>query len=255
LVPIFDYVVLRSRTRSRLALNIGGIANLTAIPRNGAPTAMVSFDTGPGNCMIDTAIRRLSRGRLDFDRGGAWAAKGRVDRALLAEILRHPYFRQRPPKSTGWEQFGVNYTDRLLARGKARGLDKYSMVSTVSEAVAESIARAIAAFVGPMMTPDEVIATGGGAKNRFLMGSLSQKLVTRFPRLKIAGGEAFGIDSDAKEACAFAYLAYLCLEGIPANVASQAAGLKPAVLGAIYPGPPGSGPQTRSSPHRRRLRC
>jgi len=248
LVPIYDYVVLRSPRRSRVALNIGGIANLTAIPRKSALESILSFDSGPGNCVIDTAMRLLTGGRLALDRGGTWARKGEPHQATLRAMLRHGYFSQPPPKSTGWEEFGVAYTARKVEKMRAAGLDKYCIVRTVSEAVAESIARAAEHFVRPRMATDEVIVTGGGSNNLFLMEMLRRRLA---PAL-VDRGEAFGVDSRYKEACAFAYLAYLCLEGLPANVVSQREGLDPVILGAVYPGRPS---RRLVRPRPRRLRC
>ncbi|MFZ1946788.1 MAG: anhydro-N-acetylmuramic acid kinase [bacterium] len=236
LVPVYDYVTLRSRERARVALNIGGIANLTAIPRGGRPDQMVCFDTGPGNCMLDVATRILTRGRRAFDRDGALARAGTMDRYRMKRLLEHPYYKRRPPKSTGWEEFGEDYTMRLLlkmVRGRRR--EAGMIMRTFTETVAESIAAAIGDFVAPVMCPDDVIVTGGGSKNDFLMTCLRRRLFKRFPMIVVERGEAFGIDSDAKEACAFAYLAYLHLKGVPGNLASQAAGLPPAILGALYP--------------------
>lgn len=243
LVPIYDYVTLKSAAKSRIALNIGGIANLTALPRLCAPDEVICLDTGPGNCMLDVAARQLTRGKAEYDRNGAMARKGCLEARWLARILAHPYFKRRPPKSTGWEEFGESFTSRLVAKMRSRRAGRSGLarpadvMRTLTEAVAESIAMAVADFVAPRMWPDEVIVTGGGAKNAFLMEGLRRRLATRFPAIVVEPGEAFGIDSDAKEACAFAYLAYLWLEGIPANLASQAAGLNPAVLGCLYPVP------------------
>jgi anhydro-N-acetylmuramic acid kinase len=238
LVPIYDYVTLRSPAKSRIALNIGGIANLTALPRGGSPTDMVCFDTGPGNCLLDIAAALITGGRARYDRNGALARRGEVDRSLLARILGHPYFRRRPPKSTGWEEFGETLVHRIWReRARWRPLEARGLLATLTEATAESIAMAVADFVRPHMSPDQVIATGGGARNTFLMERLGLRLADRFPAITVEKGEAFGIDSDAKEACAFAYLAYLHLARIAANVVSQAAGLRPAVLGCLYPAP------------------
>ena len=234
LVPIYDYVALRSPTKSRVALNIGGIANLTAIPKRSPVGAILSFDTGPGNCVIDTAMRLLTRGRLGFDRDGAWAKRGSADPGALRAMLRHRYLRRLPPKSTGWEEFGLPYTSRIVEQLEHKRVDKHSIIRTVSEAVAESIARSIEQFVRPKMAVDEVIVTGGGANNLFLMEVLKRRLAPA----RVDRGEAFGVDSRYKEACAFAYLAYLRLKGIPANVASQRQGLQAVVLGAVYPGRP-----------------
>lgn len=236
LVPVYDYVTLRSAAKSRVALNVGGIANLTALPKSGGPTDVICFDTGPGNCVLDLAAQMATRGRMVYDRNGALARKGELDRYRLNRILKHDYFRRRPPKSTGWEEFGEDYVSRVwmkLAHYYPR--EGARLLRTLTEAVAESIAMAVSDFVRPRMWPDEVIVTGGGAKNAFLMERLRRRLATRFPKIVVERGEVFGINSDAKEACAFAYLAYLCLEGIPANLASQAAGYRPAVLGCLYP--------------------
>jgi anhydro-N-acetylmuramic acid kinase len=251
LVPVYDYVTLRSKTRSRVALNIGGIANLTAIPKGAPITSIISFDTGPGNCVLDVAARRLTRGKRAYDKDGAMARAGRLDRKWLGRIMAHPYFARRPPKSTGWEEFGEEFTGGLVRRMAERGagrpgtgrsrtarsgsLGPADVMRTLTEAVAQSVASAIADFVAPRMRPDEVIVTGGGARNAFLMERLRELLAWRFPGIAVERGEAFGVDSDAKEASAFAYLAYLHLARVPANVASQAAGLKPAILGCLYP--------------------
>jgi len=253
LVPIYDYAVLRSATLSRVALNIGGIANLTAIPAGASPGEVICFDTGPGNCVLDLAARAVTRGRLRYDRGGLLARRGEADRRWLARALAHPYLGRRPPKSTGWEEFGERFTLPLV-RGIARGreADAPRILRTLTEAVAESIARAVEDFVAPAIKPDQMIVTGGGARNTFLMECLRGRLALRFPGIAVGPGEAFGINSRAKEACAFAYLAYLHLEGIPGNLATQAAGLKPAVLGCRYPGIR----EERAGPGRaRRLRC
>jgi anhydro-N-acetylmuramic acid kinase len=231
LVPMFDYVVLRSSKTSRVALNIGGIANLTAIPRKGKMADIVAFDTGPGNCMIDTAVRLLAGDGMGFDRDGALARLGDVDEDCLRGVASHPYFGRKPPKTTGWEEFGEAYTRRLVEAMAARGRSPKDMVRTLTEATAASIADAIEAFVTPTMHADEIIVTGGGSHNSMLMAALRRRLGDT----SVDVGEAFGISSDFKEACAFAYLAYLCLHDVPANIVSQAAGLQPAVLGAVYP--------------------
>ena len=254
LVPIYDYVALRNPSLSRVAINIGGIANLTAIPAGGAAASVVSFDTGPGNCLLDLAVEIATDGRRKFDNGGALARKGDLDPRLLRRLLAHPYFKRRPPKSTGWEEFGRDLLRELWPRAgrtAARQAGKRSpdrsravreaeasrVLRTLTEATAESIAAAVSDFVAPRMWPDEAVVTGGGSRNTFLLERLSKKLGERFPEIVVDRGEAFGIDSDAKEACAFAYLAYLHLACVPANLSSQAAGLPPAILGCLYPVP------------------
>jgi anhydro-N-acetylmuramic acid kinase len=230
LVPVYDYVMLRSSKRSRVALNIGGIANLTAIPRGARIGDITGFDTGPGNCMIDIAVRHLAEDQGGFDRSGALARLGTIDQECVDAIMAHPYFGRKPPKTTGWEEFGEAYTLGHVRSMKERGRSLKDIVRTLTEATARTIADAIERYVRPGMEIDEIIVTGGGSHNSMLMSALRSRL----PDTVLDVGEAHGISSDFKEACAFAYLAYLCLNGIPANVVSQAAGLKPAILGAIH---------------------
>ena len=231
LVPVYDYVVLRSSKHSRVALNIGGIANLTAIPRKATIGDIVAFDTGPGNCMIDTAVRLKGGGEMRFDRNGALARLGDIDEACLREVAAHPYLHRKPPKTTGWEEFGEAYTRKVVDSMSERGKSLKDIVRTLTEITGKTIADAIENFVRPKMSVDEVIVTGGGSHNSMLMGSLRGRLAGT----AIDSGEAYGVSSDFKEACAFAYLAYLCFNGIPANIVSRAAGHAPAILGAIYP--------------------
>jgi anhydro-N-acetylmuramic acid kinase len=229
LVPVYDYVLLRSSKKSRVALNIGGIANLTAIPRKAGLEEVVAFDTGPGNCMIDAALRLRSGEESAFDRDGALARVGEIDDECVEEVLAHPYFARKPPKTTGWEEFGAEYTRGLVEAMAGRGRSTRDMLRTFTEITAATIANAIEDFVRPRMDVDEVIVTGGGSHNSMLMGLLKKRL----PEIPVDTGEAHGIDSDSKEACAFAYLAYLRLEGIAANIVSRAAGREPALLGSI----------------------
>jgi anhydro-N-acetylmuramic acid kinase len=231
LVPIFDYVVLHSSKKSRIALNIGGIANLTAIPRRAGLGDVLSFDTGPGNCLIDAAVRLLTDGRQTLDRDGSLARKGTPDPQEVKSVLRHPYFRRRPPKSTGWTEFGETYAHGIVRRMRRRRRLPADIVRTLTEATCESISRAIHSFVLPHKPVDEAVVTGGGSHNLVIMDGLRERL----PGIMVDKGEAFGVPSDAKEAMAFAYLAYLHLNRIPANVISQNHNVRPAILGALYP--------------------
>jgi len=231
LVPVYDYVTLRSSKKSRIALNIGGIANLTAVPGGASPDNIVAFDTGPGNCMIDTAVSLLTGGEADCDWHGEMAGRGEPDEQELRELLKHSYFRRKPPKSTGWEEFGGPYTKSVLKRMLSRGLSHSTIMSTLTEFTCESIARAVHRHVAQLMNVDEIIVTGGGSRNPVIMEGLK----SRFPESEVTTGEALGIPSLTREACAFAYLGYLCLKRIPANIVSQSHGLAPAILGAIHP--------------------
>jgi anhydro-N-acetylmuramic acid kinase len=230
LVPVYDYVTLRSPKKSRVALNIGGIANLTAIPAGSSPNHIVAFDTGPGNCMIDTAVSLLTGGAVDCDLNGQMAGRGEPDERELKRLLRHPYLRRKPPKSTGWEAFGESFTRGVLGRMISRGLSHSTIMKTLTEFTCESIALALRRHVTPLMSVDEIIVTGGGSRNPVIIEGLARK----FPDSDVMTGEALGIPSLTKEACAFAYLGYLCMKRIPANIVSQSHGLPPAILGAIH---------------------
>jgi anhydro-N-acetylmuramic acid kinase len=230
LVPVYDYATLRSSKKSRIALNIGGIANLTAVPRGASPEQIVAFDTGPGNCMIDAAVSLLTGGEADYDWHGEMARRGEPNEPEMKRFLKHPYFRRKPPKSTGWEEFGVSYTQSVLERMLSKGLSHSTIIRTLTEFTCESIALAIRRHVVPLMNADEVIVTGGGSRNPVLMEGLR----TRFPESEVMTGEALAIPSLTREACAFAYLGYLCIKSIPANIVSQSNGLAPAILGAIH---------------------
>jgi anhydro-N-acetylmuramic acid kinase len=230
LVPVYDYVTLRSTKESRVALNIGGIANLTAVPKGANPEDILAFDTGPGNCMIDSAVSLLTDDDLRFDLNGEMARRGEPNDQELRQLLKHPYFRRKPPKSTGWEEFGVDYTRSVLGQMLSKGLSHSEIIRTLTEFTCESIAAGVRRYVAPLMAIDQIIVTGGGSRNPAIM----QGLRARFPETQVSVGEAHGIPSLTREACAFASLGYLRLKRIPANIVSQSHALPPAILGAIH---------------------
>src|SRR3989338_8855289 len=161
LVPFVDYLLYRHPQRGRVALNIGGIANVTVIPAGARPEQVIAFDTGPGNMVIDAVVERLTRGRQRFDRNGALAARGSVLTPLLRRLLRHPYFLRRPPKSTGREEFGQAYAEKFLrTAGRVSIADK---VRTATELTVQSITLAFRRFILPRARVDEVMLGGGGA--------------------------------------------------------------------------------------------
>ncbi len=227
LVPFADHLLFSDDRVSRAVQNVGGIANVTALRAGAAAGEVFAFDTGPGNMVIDALAQRyLSE---PFDRDGQAAARGQVHRGLLAELLDDEYFRRPPPKSTGREQFGRSYAARLAARGLAVGLGPDDLIATATALTAESIAGAIRRFVGPV---DELILGGGGARNATLVRWLASTL----PETRVLRHEDFGIDSDAKEAIAFAILGYETLFGLPSNLPSCTGARRHAVLGSITPG-------------------
>jgi len=229
LVPFADYLLFGSPTRAAAVQNLGGIGNVTWLPRGGTPAEIIAFDTGPGNMVIDALVAHYTGGRDTFDRDGALAATGHVDDVLLAALLAHPYFRQAPPKSTGRELFGAGYAQALRERAEARGLSPADTVATATALTAESIARAYRAFLGPI---DEVILGGGGSYNP----TLRAMLAARLPGVPVRTHEDHGISGEAKEAIAFALLGHATLCGIPANVPAATGARHPVVLGKVVPG-------------------
>jgi anhydro-N-acetylmuramic acid kinase len=205
--------------------NIGGIANLTAIPAGARPEQVVAFDTGPGNMVIDAVTDRLY-GRA-YDRGGRIAARGRALDDVMNEIMDQPFFRRRPPKTAGREEFGREFVGALLRRcRRARPED---VVATATALTAHSIADAIRRFVRGNYA--EMIVSGGGAKNPTLLRMLGEAVVP--PGLKLRPSDEFGLPSQAKEAVAFAVLAYQTWRQRPGNIPSATGASRPAILGKI----------------------
>jgi anhydro-N-acetylmuramic acid kinase len=227
LVPFVDYRLFRHRTRGRVAVNIGGIANLTAIPPSAAPEEVLAFDTGPGNMVIDSLVREFTKGQQLFDRGGGIAARGHVDRSLLSGLMRDPYYRARPPKSAGREQYGASFIERL---GPSRLLFE-DRIATATALTASTIALAITSFVSSRMRANDVIVSGGGAHNPQIMGMLAALL----PGSRVQTSSENGIDVDAKEAIAFAILAHETWRDRPSNLPSATGARKAVILGKISP--------------------
>jgi anhydro-N-acetylmuramic acid kinase len=227
LVPFLDYVVFRNVGAGQIVQNLGGIANLTAIPAGGAPEDVIAFDTGPGNMVIDQ-LTQILLGK-PFDRNGEAASSGKVLQPLLNEMLRHPYFRRRPPKTAGREEFGREYVAAVLRRH--RGTAKPELIATATALTAQSIARAIKAFVLPRGRFRDYIVSGGGSNNRTLTRMLAAE--TSRLGLQLRQSDDFGIPSQAKEAVAFALLAYQTWHRRPGNIPSATGAERPAVLGKV----------------------
>jgi anhydro-N-acetylmuramic acid kinase len=227
LVPMVDYLLLRDARQGTVALNIGGISNFTVIPAGANPEDVFGFDTGPGNMVIDALVRHFSKGRKSYDSGGRWAARGRVIEPLLAELLAHPFFKSRPPKSAGREQFGAEFLKRFFE--SRRIVPPEDLLRTATELSAQTIVRALERFVLGKVKIHRLIVSGGGAHNRFLMSRLADLL----PTLRVHRSDDFGLDVDAKEAIAFALLADRTLHGLPGNLPSVTGARRAVVLGQI----------------------
>jgi anhydro-N-acetylmuramic acid kinase len=232
LVPLLDTVLFAHAKRARVLQNIGGIGNLTLIPPASQPGAVLAFDTGPGNMVIDTLMQKLFN--KPFDRGGRIAARGEMLSGVLAEALKHPFFRAVPPKSAGREEFGDGFAKELLRMcRKVKGTNE-DAIATATALTACSIEHSFARFVQMKLkpgTPVDYIIAGGGAKNGTLMRMLAELLGEH--GCVLLDTEAFGIPVDAKEAVAFALLAYYTWHRRPANVPAATGAKHAAILGQI----------------------
>jgi anhydro-N-acetylmuramic acid kinase len=225
LVPYLDYMLLRHRGRGRVAINIGGIANLTAIPPNTNTDRVIAFDTGPGNMVIDQLVTRITAGARTYDRDGLIAASGEVDPKLLAKLLRDKYFRAKPPKTAGREQYGTEFVSKLLDTE----LSSEDLIATATALTAESIALGVRNFVLPEMRVDEVFVSGGGTHNPTLMRMLQKAMDT----IPVKESTEVGLDVDSKEAIAFAVMAYETAHCRPSNVPNATGAKRPVVLGKL----------------------
>jgi anhydro-N-acetylmuramic acid kinase len=228
LVPFLDFLLYRDRRVGRIVQNIGGIANLTAVPAGASIDQVLAFDTGPGNMLIDAVTERLFG--KSYDRDGRIAGSGAVLDRVISDILRAPFFRCKPPKTAGREEFGREFTQEFLRRcGRA---DKRDVVATATALTAMSISDALRRFVLRRTgTYRDFIVSGGGASNPTLMAMLANEL--RPLGLDIQSSDEFGLPSEAKEAAAFALLAFQTWNRQPSNVPSATGAKRPAILGKI----------------------
>jgi anhydro-N-acetylmuramic acid kinase len=230
LVPYLDYLLFRDDRIGRIVQNIGGIANLTSIPAGVDATQIAAFDTGPGNMVIDAVTHELY-GR-PFDRDGRIAASGTVLKEVVHRVLRCKFFQARPPKTAGREEFGREFVKDFLQA--CRGPRKQDVVATATALTALSIADAVRQFVMPVSKKGaftELILSGGGARNSTLVGMLAEALAPLGVQLRFS--DEFGVPSEAKEAMAFAVLAYETWHRRPSNVSAATGAKRPAILGKI----------------------
>jgi anhydro-N-acetylmuramic acid kinase len=239
LVPYLDYALFRHRRFGRIVQNLGGIGNLTAIPPRATPEAVVAFDTGPGNMVMDAIAQRLFD--LPYDRNGRLAAKGEPIEGVVRQLLRRAFFRQQPPKTAGREEFGQHYALELLRL--CRRADHHDVMATAAALTARSIGMAIREIVLPMdaaNTPPksrwpsryrQFVVSGGGTRNVTLMRMIREELAPL--KIQVRTSDEFGIPSEAKEAVAFALLAYQTWRHVPSNIPSATGAARTALLGKI----------------------
>jgi anhydro-N-acetylmuramic acid kinase len=239
LVPFFDYALFRHRRFGRIVQNLGGIGNLTAIPPRASADEVVAFDTGPGNMVIDAVASELFD--VPFDRNGRLAANGKPIDTVVRQLLRRSFFHQKPPKTAGREQFGQHFSAQLLRL--CRRADRHDVMATATALTARSVGIAVREIVLPKDAHNhpagsrwpsryrEFVASGGGTRNLTLMRMLRDELAPLKMRMKTS--DDFGLPSTAKEAVAFALLAYQTWRHLPSNIPSATGAQRPAILGKI----------------------
>ena len=228
LTPAAHALLLRHPRRARLIVNLGGISNVTYVPRGGTWDGVVAFDTGPANIVLDSLVSRATNGRQVMDRDGKGALKGRVEARLLGKLLAHPFLSRRPPKSTGREEFGPALIDDLLSIQQQQGLPLEDVLATCSMWTAKAVGTARRWIKGPI---DEVVVGGGGVRNRAVMESLAAV----FAPIPVTTFDALGWESKAFEAVAFALLAYRTMTGQWGNIPAVTGATHPVLLGTIVP--------------------
>jgi anhydro-N-acetylmuramic acid kinase len=245
LVPLADWLLLSHPTNIRAAQNIGGIANVTFLPPIGknikpqrkekAPLndlsglnhGVMAFDTGPGNMLIDEAARLTTDGVWNYDHDGVLASQGHVNDSLLAEWMAEPFFQQQPPRTTGRELFGIQRATEYWPQARQRGLGPNDIVATLTALTACSIEHAYRTFLPAF--PDEIIVSGGGARNQMMMSMLAKRLAPA----RVVTSDDYGLDIESKEAVAFAVLAYETWHKRPGNIPAATGASRAVVLGSI----------------------
>ena len=231
LVPLFDFVVFGHPTRARVLQNIGGIGNLTVIPAGAGQSQVIAFDTGPGNMVIDALMQQLFS--KPFDRDGKTAARGTPLGPVLRSFLKEEFFRKPPPKSAGREEFGAEYAARFLAACRKVSRKPEDAIASATGLTAVSIADAVQRWVDPITKPAPVdfIVSGGGARNGYLLDKL--RLLLDHHRCTITASDGSGFPAEAKEAAAFALLAWRTWHQRPGNIPSATGAARAAILGQI----------------------
>lgn len=227
LIPYVDFLLFRRPGRTRALQNIGGIANVTVVTPS--TDGVFAFDTGPGNCLIDEFVRAMTDSREQFDKDGARAREGDIQDDILGNLLEHPYFSVSPPKTTGRELFGPEFVQKLVRATPPE--HRTDMLATLTALTAHSIKLGYDRFIFPKTNISEVILSGGGCKNAFLV----ELLESLFEPIPVRLSDEYGISADAKEAIGFAILANETIQGNPSNLPSATGASHAVVLGKIVP--------------------
>jgi anhydro-N-acetylmuramic acid kinase len=234
LVPYADYLLYRHEKLGRVSLNLGGIANITVLPRAAKPRQVFAFDTGPANMLIDALVSHFTHGRLRFDQNAQLASQGRSIPALVDALMRDAYLKLAPPKSTGREYYGHAYLKKILAFGRRYRAKPNDLIRAATIFTALSVVDALNRFVLPKTKIQQLIVSGGGAHNPLILAQLAAAL----PGIEVLPSSRLGIPEDAKESFAFALLAYETFHRRPANLPSATGARSPAILGKISYAPP-----------------
>ena len=226
LVPYTEYLLYRREDQTVALQNMGGIGNITVLPRDGRMEDTFAFDTGPGNMVMDQIVSRMTGGAMRYDENGALAASGACSEALLSWMLQDPYLKKAPPKTTGREVYGAAYVDKLMEKGHALSLSDRDVLATACRFTAACVRVAIEQHCP--VKPDRLIVGGGGSRNPTLMAYIRKEL-----SIPVLVNEDLGLNSDAKEAVAFAILANECVHGIANNMPCVTGAAHPVVMGKI----------------------
>lgn len=233
LVSYADFVLFRDQEKGRALQNIGGIANVTFLPENCTINEVIAFDTGPGNMVIDRITECITNNVVHFDENGMLAAQGQVNKEFLSRMQEHPFLLKPPPKTTGREEFGIRYADKIYNEAVASGIDSLDILATVTEFTASTIAESYKQWILNKHRISEVILSGGGCHNKTLLKSIAQHLD---PSIRVYPIDMFGITSDSKEALVFAILANETISGNPGNIPNATGAKEQVILGKIIPG-------------------
>jgi anhydro-N-acetylmuramic acid kinase len=229
LVPYVDWLLYRDEKLGRVSLNLGGIGNVTVLPAGARPGQVLAFDTGPGNMLIDALVVHFTRGKQRYDRGARLARQGQVIVPLLKALLRDPYLKLGPPKSTGREYYGRAYFQELLRLGKRHRAKPSDLIRTTTEFTVDSVVGALKRFVLRKTKVQQLIVSGGGARNPLILAQLTAALSP----MEVLPSSRLGVPEEAKEAYAFALLAYETWNRRGGNLPSATGAKNEAVLGKI----------------------